>query len=97
MRTSNQNNVRIDDLPKKVLEPCLKIPLKFIRNFFPSGSLETPKVPEDCNVINANPTLPPRKAHSIEVVGKWTQIVRQQNVEQENHMEPKLSILLGRV
>ena len=28
------------------------------------------------NVVNANPTLPPRRANSTEVVGKWTQIVR---------------------
>ena len=30
--------------------------------------------------IYANPTLVPRRANSMEVVGKWTQIVRQSNV-----------------
>ena len=36
----------------------------------------------------ANPTLAPRRANSMEVVGKWTQIVRQSNVaENQPHQQ----------
>ena len=47
--------------------------------FLRSESTETLKPStEDANQINADPTLAPRRAYSMEVVGKWTQIVRQQ-------------------
>ena len=37
--------------------------------------------------IYANPTLVPRRAHSMEVVGKWTQIVRQSNVAENQQQQ----------
>ena len=42
---------------------------------------------EKTEIIYANPTLVPRRAHSMEVVGKWTQIVRQSNVVAENQQQ----------
>ena len=44
-----------------------------------------------------NPTLVPRRAYSQDVVGKWTQIVRQSHVkedgEQEHPEDPKIKAL----
>ena len=42
---------------------------------------------EKTEIIYANPTLVPRRAHSMEVVGKWTQIVRQSNVAENQHQQ----------
>ena len=39
--------------------------------------------------IDATPTLAPRRAYSQDVVGKWTQIVRQNNVEEDENKPPK--------
>ena len=48
-----------------------------------SDSSETlkPSTEVDPNQIHAEPTLAPRRAYSMEVVGKWTQIVRQHKVQ----------------
>lgn len=63
-------------------------------NVTASDSSETLKANEDKSV-KADPTLAPRRAYSMEVVGKWTQIVRQQNLDQND--EPKAARLVAKL
>ncbi len=37
--------------------------------------------------VEATPTLAPRRAYSMEVIGKWTQIVRQTNVKHSDSLD----------